>query len=115
MQAALIVEAKKDFEIAIGNAPEVGAIQHVRAYTREVSRTKFDIVSFARAAFITASVATIDPDEYLVGPYPEFAALAETFTMSGGFPSNISEVLAPVVSEFARAESKFKALKEALL
>lgn len=104
--------ARGNYEKALNNSPNAKLISQSRKYEREMRRIQFNSDSFAEALVISATVQVVcGNEEFLAGPYQQFATLASTFSFTGGVPSTLDQNLAALIQKLSQGEAKFKALR----
>lgn len=113
---AEIEYARRGFEDALAQIDFRNVVDIARKYVNEFLRIRFDAVAFAEAVVITATVyAVCGEDEYVEGPYLDFANEVQDFSLTGGVPSSLDVNVAAIVQRLLEAETKFTALQASLV
>ena len=106
-------QARKNYDVSLNASSNSKLIKIARTYVKELLRLDFNQATFANAVLITATVQQLCPDdEYLEGPYQEFANVSSQISFSGGVPSGLSPNASAIVAKLLIAEQKFEALRK---
>lgn len=112
---AEIEQARRAFEDALNASPFNQLIRIAQRFAAEITRIRFDEIRFAEAVLITATVlAVCGEDEYVEGPYQDFANEVQDFSFVGGVPADLDNNVATIVQKLVQSELNFKAAAAAL-
>lgn len=115
LSKATIDKARLDYEDGIKGSDYRQVINLARSYSNQITRIRFDAVSFAEAVLITAIVlAVCGEDEYTEGPYQDFANAISGFSLTGGVPASLDVNVASLLQSLVLGETKFQLSQLAL-
>lgn len=92
-----------------------GLIKLMTGYIDQLKRIDLDADSFARSVTITATIAGLAlsdagcAQEYVQGPYADFAAAITDFTFTGLYPGGFDAVVTPVMDQLSQGEARLGA------
>lgn len=112
MLAAYVEDLETVYRTGVAALESYELIQLLQKYLDELKRIDLDAESFARSVVITATVAgfAISDDgckeEYIEGPYAEFADEITNFSFTSTYPQGFDANVTVVMDQLAEAETK---------
>jgi hypothetical protein len=114
LQTGTIDKARREYEQTLGNSVNGKLIQQSRKYERQMRQIGFNVLSFAEAVLITATVQSVCDQEEFDAIFGEFAILSQDFNFVGGVPGTLDTNLAAMIQRLQAGEAKFASLRKSL-